>query len=487
MYFAQSKKRIISILLIAVFICSFGISPYAEGSGEGTRFVYALEPKYEYLGYVIEGMALTREGLKVGYISTEGNLLKPQWDQAYQFKNGVSVVELNGQFGLIDKAGKYIVPLGKYKYIQYTLPYTDGFVRVSNNPSFDTGNVWGLVDTTTGKEILKPEYYRIEPFSDGLALVGKRGDLDGGNEKDKYGYIDRTGKFIIPLKFQIAGDFTEGVAPARVEQQGKYGYIDKTGKFVITPQWTGASSFEDSYSIIENGMLLGFAHRSGRVIMKPCMFPLSPYWIHEGKLYMLDENKLHTYDSTGKHTAVPFPIVTHKDGFSALSFYGFHDGLARIASNGKYGYINKKGDIVVPLKWDYALDFDNGIAHVQLYDTNGNVTETNLINTNGDLLYKEDHAVYFEFHDGLCSYREGSTYYIIDTAGKLVVTGEWEDMKEFSEGYAPVQKDGKWGYLDKTGKIAIEPQWDYAEPFVDGYAVVAKDEKYGLIKLIEGK
>jgi hypothetical protein len=46
----------------------------------------------------------------------------------------------------------------------------------------------------------------------------------------KWGFIDTAGKEVIPLKYDVAGWFCEGLA--MVILNGKYGFIDKTGKYV---------------------------------------------------------------------------------------------------------------------------------------------------------------------------------------------------------------------------------------------------------------
>jgi hypothetical protein len=42
----------------------------------------------------------------------------------------------------------------------------------------------------------------------------------------------------------------------------------------------------------------------------------------------------------------------------------FHDGLVRIVKNGKYGFANRRGKIVVAAIYDGALNFDRGRATV---------------------------------------------------------------------------------------------------------------------------
>ncbi|MBK8831381.1 MAG: WG repeat-containing protein [Saprospiraceae bacterium] len=58
---------------------------------------------------------------------------------------------------------------------------------------------------------------------------------------DKYGFIDKTGKEFIPLKYDFANNFTEGLA--LVGLAGKYGYIDKTGREVIPLIYSNANDF----------------------------------------------------------------------------------------------------------------------------------------------------------------------------------------------------------------------------------------------------
>jgi hypothetical protein len=57
----------------------------------------------------------------------------------------------------------------------------------------------------------------------------KKGFFEGG----KWGYIDKTGKYIINPQFDEAMGFNEGLASVRIGD--KWGYIDKNGKFVWNP------------------------------------------------------------------------------------------------------------------------------------------------------------------------------------------------------------------------------------------------------------
>ena len=69
-------------------------------------------------------------------------------------------------------------------------------------------------------------------------------------ENEKYGFIDKSGKFVIEPQFEFADDFSEGLAIVTINDE--YGFIDKSGKFVIEPQFEYASKFSDGISRVEN-------------------------------------------------------------------------------------------------------------------------------------------------------------------------------------------------------------------------------------------
>ena len=96
-------------------------------------------------------------------------------------------------------------------------------------------------------------------FSEGLAEVW---------QNDKMGYIDKSGKIVIPIMFESGGAFSEGLAP--VEVNGKWGYIDETGKIVIRPKFDEAEPFKNGFARIQNEHeKYGFIDKTGKIVIKP--------------------------------------------------------------------------------------------------------------------------------------------------------------------------------------------------------------------------
>src|SRR5206468_51726 len=94
---------------------------------------------------------------------------------------------------------------------------------------------YGYIDKT-GKVVTPPQYDFAGSYGEGLAAVAAVIE-SGGTYVRKWGYIDKAGNVVIPLQFDGAGAFSEGLAP--VQTGGKWNYINKAGKVVIPLQFDG--------------------------------------------------------------------------------------------------------------------------------------------------------------------------------------------------------------------------------------------------------
>lgn len=104
-----------------------------------------------------------------------------------------------------------------------------------------------------------------------------------------------------------------------------------------------------------------------------------------------------------------------------------------IQQDGKWGYIDSTGKIVIKPQFAWAEEFSEGLAA-------------------------------FENEDGKHGY--------INETGKIVIEPKFDNWTAFSEGLAAVSIDFEWGYIDKTGKWIIPPQFAVGRPFSDGLALV---------------
>ncbi|NLP47209.1 MAG: WG repeat-containing protein, partial [Epulopiscium sp.] len=71
----------------------------------------------------------------------------------------------------------------------------------------------------------------------------------------KWGYINKEGDMIIPIQFDAAAPFREGLAAVRMgdSKNGKWGYINSKGEFEIEPKFDGTHFFSEGLAAIRVG------------------------------------------------------------------------------------------------------------------------------------------------------------------------------------------------------------------------------------------
>jgi hypothetical protein len=148
-------------------------------------------------------------------------------------------------------------------------------------------------------------------------------------------------------------------------------------------------------------------------------------------------------------------------------------GLSKVKKDGKVGYVDKDGKVVINLEYTDGLTFNLGIVAVrnkdykwQYLDSTGKAITAPLFE---DAMSFEDSAA-LVFKDGQYGY--------INTVGELFIPFQYKNARSFSEGLAPATNaKGFWGYIDKKGNWIIKPQYDFADNFAGKEARVMKGEK----------
>ena len=175
---------------------------------------------------------------------------------------------------------------------------------------------------------------KAEPFSEGLA----QGFI---YDTGKYGYINKSGIYVIAPKFNGARGFSEGLASVCIGAGnayvggGKWGYINKKGKIVITPQYDWPGAFKNGLAFVQMGDpktgKYGVINKSGEYVVKP------QFNSHVGVAFLEGLARVYIGDSG------PFE------------------------PGNEWGYIDEQGKIVIPLQFADARGFSEGLAAVQVY------------------------------------------------------------------------------------------------------------------------
>lgn len=193
----------------------------------------------------------------------------------------------------------------------------------------------------------------------------------------------------------------------------------------------------------------------------------------------------------------------------------FNNGLAKIKQNGKYGFIDVNGVLVIPITYDFAFDFSENFCAVELNNEwfyinklNQRIIQIPEIKNpqpfqNGYAKIKLPEGVTFVSKKGEFLFEPGTykncrsffeeralvqsfddKFGFIDTLGNEVIPLIYDQGNIFSSGLTPVKLKDKWGYIDKEGKTIIEFQFDDAGRFRSNRADVEIGDKEGYIDRI---
>lgn len=284
-----------------------------------------------------ESWSVYTENGQDGFKDQNGKIvIKAQFDRAQKFSQGIAKVYDNykGAAAYIDTTGKLITPFKYYPAASGNV-VTNGLMRVA----------------IEGEEI-------VNAIMNGDGVVGSESEngktmvvMKSGKKikpDDKYGFIDTTGKEVIPLQFDEAYSFQDGMA-AVLQYQGfidgwtyhKIGYIDTTGKLVIPYKYGGENMYSGNMLSYSDGMT-NFVEYRGAAGFRGDMVLYAPVGV---------------MDKTGKVI-----IPANPDRYYPTDSPGFQwsDG---VITNTYYTEVNKDG---IPTKGGgYSWSF------VELYDYSG--------------------------------------------------------------------------------------------------------------------
>ena len=290
-----------------------------------------------------------------------------------------------------------------------------------------------------------------------LAMAQRPEDvlLNACIEREQCGYIDSEGKVVIEPRFEAAGDWVRDIG--RVWQNGLVGSIDRNGRFITKPQYPKMSfnagggysvpvgdkqlltdyalrpltdelwddlkgiklnrhtRQDPDYIMIERDRLMGLADGKGRVIVPPRYEEIG--WRgHEFPLLIKERGLFGHMDETGS------PIGSQRWSEAGM----FYNKLAYVARDGKCGYVDRAGALVIPLIFDECRNFWNADAAIV---------------------------------------RRESVFALIDRTGRIVKDG-FDEVAIPAEDENPiaVRVREKWGAVDANGNYRIEPAFDALEP-----------------------
>jgi WG containing repeat len=460
-----------------------------------------LTPKYDEVRLFSGERAAVRTGIYWGYINKKGAVVIPiKYYSASDFYgkdlNSAKVCELvkqnpksSDRKGTLKECGHFDAAIANPDYTQEyrnmlvksspcVLEYfliIDGKGKIKERLDYEInfpGEKRNYSTVVQGKKYVQVEH--ISPtaasLNKGYDVFNPAGeDLISVKKNGKWGYADTAGNVKVDLKYDYAGNFSEGFAIAQL--QGKFVILDKSGTELFT--------YGNGILIGEchNGLILakdinknlpsyksdkfGYLNTKGEFVIRPQFKNATSF--HEGYAIIKDSvNKFHFVGVDGNY--VPelsnweIPVECCSEYLGPVEKIIQQNGLFKVQRNFsldanqmkeketfqynvKFGFINAQGKEITPCEYDSTGRFEGGICKVVVNRKAG------IINAQGkritEIKYDEMHVPqpYGSFYTNY-SYKTLLDYYIADHL--------------FKNGLIKVVIDDKVGLIDFNGNEYFE-------------------------------
>ncbi len=317
-----------------------------------------------------------------------------------------------------------------------------------------------------------------------------------------FGFMDYSGKLIIPATYDQLGFFHEGLAFAA--NNGKYGFINKKNELVISFEYDAVGDFINGRAIVEKNEMMGMIDRSGNIV-----FPIefSDLDIASEDLIFARKDSLYAFYDWNFNLRIPEKYT---------EVFPFEDNLAKVKIGTKEGFIDAYGTIVVPAGYENVSFFTDSLLIFQekdmyglmtkncqvvvgaVYDHIGKLKENRALVTKGNtlgyidglgkLVIPTNFEVYpncnerAQFNLGYSIVKQKGKLGVIDVMGKVVVPFGFSNVGEIAS-IMSFTKGTSWGFMDLKGKEVLAPIYDFANSFNKNMAIVEKNGFQGIIDI----
>lgn len=361
------------------------------------------------------------------------------------------------------------------------------------------------------------KYMSFKPQGDNIPYIDKEASFSKNNYMytvgTSYGFMDSKFKLMTDLISDKPPLFINGIAQIYNEDESYYISSD----YLMLPEYYPGFVINDDkiIEIEDDGTIKSYSFTIEGIKSNKYLVPAKLYASN-----LSDANYKVGFTTLDK--AISENELTIDDFILPPEFEDarlFHDGLSAVKKDGKWGFINSEGDILINCEYTEVNDFGNGYAGVYKDELPGyKHMEVNvywgIINDSGELVLpyiypyigrfidgiaiaKLDHSglipqTYIDkqgadllnhipsivnlnyFPDGIGLIDTGTGFYFVNDKCEKLFNTSFSKAKTFNNGLAAVviSDRGLWSYIDTSGNNIIEGNYLFAGSFCNGYAYV---------------
>ncbi|MCP3928986.1 MAG: WG repeat-containing protein [Bacteroidetes bacterium] len=407
-----------------------------------------------------------KESMTLLVFSEEGNL---QSDK--HFENHFSIKIRSKQSNTGRRSGNFILPENNNLLENFEWFYS---------PQDDR---YGLRKLSDGEIQIKPVFDFLQIERDyGFTIVGIDKFSRSTFERTTYrfervfGIVNNERGLLVSKIYFLdirLSDFEKGYSHARcVFSNGRHGLLRKDGK-VVRKDYAYIGEFKDGIARTSiKGRLSGTPKKEhGIELLNEYLNKLlSPCYMTDFTLYDRGFRKdamLNCEDCEWGYIDTAASIVIHPQYSYAKDFV---NKVGIVECSEKWGMLNKKGEVLIPCKYDKVQFLENTDKQiVQLYI---NDPKYGMIDTLGRIRVNTTYDEIGGFAEGRLAVKRNGLWGFVNYEGLEVISCRFRKVHNFSEGVASVKLGQKWGFIDKLGNVEIDFIYRRAGQFKEELAMV---------------
>ena len=370
----------------------------------------------EFPGTVVPRLLRFSNGKRVGYMDLSGPILiPPTFDDANNSYKGKVAARLNGRWGYLDHTGTWAIqPLYEQLSLIWYLPLTAKL-----------NGWWGLLDDQ-GQSVVEPIYEQLRMANEAFEF----------RQDQKWGAISRSGQILIPPVFDEIN--SSPTSSHSLYASEALGISDRSG-MIGSAEYVRVIVYDEGLPVVQRGNqqeMIEVPTEKALPLRHDAIYPTQhrQRWIVPDGRY--DGSDRPESDLKQEHALIRrndanrrevsnarLRALTTIDGkflteFIVQQIGEFNDGLAPAKIEGKWGFIDAKGGMVIEARFSYAYPFLQGLAPVSI----------------------------------------DKKYGYIDKTDAFVIRPRFEEAQGFlPDGIATAKLDGQYIYIDRDGRKIAQP------------------------------
>lgn len=439
---------------------------------------------YEYYVYKEQVKHFTENELKHFILFFKNNSYKTQAElKLFEFikhssqpENVYDYIKQYSSDVTLEDAWKYLYSISVIKYSEAELQkflsrYPEYPFKASIEKEIDLSNrilypiqnaedLWGYIDTS-GRWVIPPIYDEVTPFSEGCAVVYRH---------DSCYYIDKENKRLFHQTFTEATEYKNGTALVKTNNHAML--INRSGQ-IIQESFDEINEPSENLYIVKKNQLYGAINSKGQIVI-PCVYKK-----------LGDFKNGYAYYFSDKYGLIDASNHAYQDYWDWISNVD-SNGIAIIKQNGLFGILAAPSDIILKPTFNFIKPCTSTVLLVVkdgmygFYDLS-----LKCFIQNPEFDYKPEVDADYYSNGKIFKLIKDDDIAIVDFNGRTSIDyGKFEDVFFAKCDMIRVLKKGKYGFVDRKLKTVILPEFDEASDFHQDLTIVRKKDASSILDKI---